>query len=242
MTGELLRSLERLLLPNSCLVCERLVERDRPDDLLCAVCRWRFRRVGVGCERCAHPLPPVGPCRFCTDWPAALGRTRSAVWLTNEARVTVHALKYDGYTRAAEIMAEAVASHVLHPEVDVLVPVPLGRRRLRSRGYNQAAALCRALSRAWGIPMRDGVLERTRETRSQTELTPEERSENVRAAFQAKPPDESSGKRAAIVDDVLTTGATLCAIAETMAGTGWIEVNAITFARAQTYESKVLLG
>src|SRR5437762_8569926 len=78
--------LQRLLLPNCCVVCERMVEQAMPDDLVCAVCRSRFQVVAPGCERCGQPLPPIGPCRFCVAWPDALGQARSAVWLTGGAR------------------------------------------------------------------------------------------------------------------------------------------------------------
>ena len=242
MTAALLTSLERLLLPNSCLICDRFVEKDTPDSLVCAVCCCRLRRVPAGCERCQQPMPPVGPCRFCAEWPAVLGATASAVWLTDEARELVHALKYRGFTQVAETMADSMARYVRRPDADVLAPIALGRRRLRSRGYNQSVLICRKLSQLWRIPSADHLLARTRETKSQTELTADERRDNVARAFVAESPAKPAETRVIVIDDVLTTGATLCAAAAAVSTAGWRDVTAITFARAMPLETKVLLS
>lgn len=114
--------------------------------------------------------------------------------------------------------------------VELLVPVPLGRRRLRTRGYNQAALLAKALAARTGIPAREGLLARTRDTRTQTALGPTERWANVAGAFRAVVP--LAGTRVALVDDVLTTGATLAACAAALAASGAAAVGAVTFARA----------
>jgi predicted amidophosphoribosyltransferase len=268
VTAPLFRALERFLLPNSCVACERLVESHRPDALLCGVCRSRMRAVAPGCSRCQQPLPPVGPCRFCEPWPKALQAARSGVWLQEIARQTVHRLKYSGLHAVSGEMAQVMGRVIERPHRAFLVPIPLGARRLRERGYNQAAMLARSLSRQWGLPVAEHVLSRTRETRSQTELTPEERAENVRGALVATPPrtqqmqegETGEGKRTAhsppppppsppsppaegrgsgaviLIDDVLTTGATLCAAARALADAGWADVAAMTFARALPYE------
>lgn len=240
------RALERFFLPNACVACGRLVEAHRPDALVCGVCRSRLRFLGAGCARCRQPLPPVGPCRFCADW-SALDGAASAVWHESPAREIVHGLKYDGLRPLAAECARAIVRAVPRPAARALIPIPLGPGRLRERGYNQAAEIARALGPIWNLPVDDGVLHRTKETKSQTAFTPEERLANIAGAFVAEPPAASAapaagkgGVRAAIlVDDVLTTGATLRAAARALRGSGWSVVRAVTFARAVPYERRL---
>ncbi len=250
-----LRTLERLLLPNACVACGRGVGERDPDALVCSACRWRLRPLIGGCPRCRQPQPPIGPCRFCAYWPPQLRWVRSAVWLGDEAREMVHHLKYQGYATLAQAMAEIIARFVATPPSGVLVPIPLSRGRERTRGYNQAAVLARALAGRWRLPVREDLLRRTREADSQTALTPEERLANVAGAFSATSAAGwrrgrgravggaagKSGEAAAviIVDDVLTTGATLQAAAAALSAAGWSALGAVTFARALPFELRV---
>jgi predicted amidophosphoribosyltransferase len=241
MTG-LATALQRFLLPNGCVVCQRAVEPARPDGLICGVCRTRIRPLHAGCARCAQPLPPVGPCRFCAGWPAGLAFARSAVWLDDTARSVVHHLKYDALPTLAADIAEIVVRHLPRPAPAWLVPIPLAPRRLRARGYNQAAAIARALGRAWRMPVAERVLSRARDTGTQTALTPEARLRNVAGAFAARPAHaahtarEGRGGAVILIDDVLTTGATLVAAATALGAAGWDSAGAVTFARALPYE------
>jgi ComF family protein len=169
-------------------------------------------------------------CRICPSWPSGFDRARSAVWLDGSAREAVHHLKYGGWWRLAEPMATLMARVIPGP-VDALVPVPLSKRRLRGRGYNQAAMLARALGRVAGLPVVESVLSRQRDTGTQTALTPEARRANIAGAFHAA--DAPCGRRLLLVDDVFTTGATLAAAAATLIEGGAAAVEAVTFARAR---------
>jgi ComF family protein len=170
-------------------------------------------------------------CRLCVNWPAGLGRVRSAVWLDGSARLAAHRLKYDGWSRAAGAMAEAMRDlEPLSGRVS-LVPVPLGGRRLRERGYNQSERIAAALGSRLELPVRSDLLRRIRETRTQTALTPEARHANVSGAFQA---ERVRGLELVLVDDVFTTGATLAAAATALTQAGASRVDAVTFARAIT--------
>jgi ComF family protein len=152
----------------------------------------------------------------------------------------VHHLKYEGYTALGRPIAALIARTVARPSDSVLVPVPLGPTRERERGYNQAAVIARALGTVWSAPVAESVLRRLRDTRSQTALTPDERRSNVARAFAAASPPSHRGKRSGaaviLVDDVLTTGATLAASAAALATAGWSELGAVTFARALPFE------
>jgi predicted amidophosphoribosyltransferase len=228
----LVQGLERFLLPNACLSCGRMVDSHRPDDVMCGVCRLRAVALSAGCDRCGQPLPPVGPCRFCADW-GPLAWARSATWLGHETRAAVHGLKYGGYARLAGWMAEAIARRVPRPEGGVLIPVPLGARRHRTRGYNQATLIARALGAGWRLPVNERALRRLRDTASQTAFDPQARRANVRGAFAgAALPGGRADRAAILIDDVLTTGATLLAAATALSKSGWREVGAVTFARA----------
>jgi ComF family protein len=236
--AQTLRRLERLLLPNACVHCERMVEASDPDALVCFVCHSRLRVLEPGCGRCRQPLPPIGPCRFCADWPERLRRVESAIWLGDEARSIVHHLKYEGYSALAAWSARIIETRLARPE-GCLVPIPLAAGRRRERGYNQSLLIARRLAQAWDLPVRETVLRRVRDTRSQTTLSPDRRRRNVAGAFAAEPPagglDHPAAATAVLIDDVLTTGATVAAAAGTLAAAGWTAVTAVTFARARPF-------
>jgi ComF family protein len=110
-----------------------------------------------------------------------------------------------------------------------LIPVPLGARRARERGYNQSERIATSLARHVGVPVRTDLLYRTRETRTQTTLTPEARRANLSGAFTA---GDVAGLAVVLVDDVFTTGATLVSAAEALTAAGAASVDGVTFARA----------
>ena len=248
MSSAFVAALEQLLLPAECLVCHRLLGPEFTDDLVCRVCRLRWRPVRrPWCERCGQPEPHFGPCRLCRGWPAELTSARSAVWLDGSARRAVHALKYDGLSRLGRDMAAVVAKLVERPPAEaVLVPVPLGPRRRARRGYNQSEALAAALAQLWGLTNRPELLVRTRDTSTQTALTPAARLANVAGAFRVENAELrmqncSVASHSAfsvlhsplvLVDDVFTTGATLAQAARALAQAGFQTISAVTFGRA----------
>jgi ComF family protein len=227
-----LAGVERWLLPAACLLCNEPVPDREGDALICDLCRMRWRTVPHPvCERCGQPSQSGLECRLCVGWPDGLTRARSAVWLDGSARAAVHRLKYEGWSRAAEAMAESMRR--LEPLTGqvCLIPVPLAGRRLRDRGYNQSERIAAALGSRVKLPVRCDLLQRIRETRTQTALTPEARHANVSGAFHAGP---VTGLELVLVDDVFTTGATLAAAAAALVGAGAARVEAVTFARAVT--------
>ncbi len=227
--------IEQLLLPAECLLCHALLAPRDASRVVCPVCRHRWRPVRPPwCKRCGQPEPHFGPCRLCRDWPTALSLVRSAVWLSDGAREAVHALKYGGLPRIVDDLAAAMAADLFPTdEASVLVPIPLAPKRLRQRGYNQSEALARALARLWRIPVVD-VLIRSRETATQTALTPETRLANVAGAFTPGhgPGVNLPATSLVLVDDVFTTGATLAEAARALEQAGARTVYGITFGRA----------
>lgn len=242
-----LRGVEQWLLPAECLLCQSPVPAREHDALVCGLCRARWRPLPAPlCARCGEPIAPAddagrvpegspaAPCRICADWPPALARVRSAVRLEGGARDVVHQLKYQGWWRAAEAMA--LAMRHLEPLTGqvCLIPVPLAPRRERDRGYNQSERLAAALGALIGHPVRTDLVRRVRETSTQTALTPEERRANVVGAFEAAADVArvARGHTVVVVDDVFTTGATLLAAAEALAGAGATQIEGVTFGRA----------
>jgi ComF family protein len=225
-----LAAVERWLLPAACLLCNEPVPERENDALVCDLCRLRWRPVPHPvCARCGQPSFRGLECRLCSGWPPGLSRARSAVWLEDSARNAVHQLKYEGWSRVAESMADAMRG--LEPLTGqvCLVPVPLGARRQWRRGYNQSERIASALNARTGLEVRPDLLLRIRETRTQTALTPESRHANVVGAFSARAP---GGLDLVLVDDVFTTGATLAAAAAALMECGANRVEAVTFARA----------
>lgn len=150
----------------------------------------------------------------------------------------VHALKYRGWQALAAPMAERVSrlDGVLRPgSRNALLSVPLAHARQRERGYNQSAVLASELAARWQIPVWNAALERTRDTPSQTALTPQQRLVNVADAFSlvAAYRARCRGAHLILVDDVITTGATMNACTTAMVAAGARSVAYVTFGRAR---------
>jgi ComF family protein len=149
----------------------------------------------------------------------------------------VHAFKYEGWSVIARDLADRM-SRLSWPrdvvdERSMLIPVPLASARKRQRGYNQSALIAYELGKRWRIPVREGVVCRTRETKTQTRLTPEERRANVAGSFGiAGKIEEFAGAHVIIVDDVVTTAATLNGCAKVLYQAGARIISYVTFGRA----------
>jgi ComF family protein len=243
-----------LLLPRACVVCARLLSPTERD-LVCGRCWLGARELPrPRCARCGHPYA-IGqtsmrekgvcdagaisvPCQWCTLLPPFVRAVRSAYAIPGGAAESiVHALKYRGWPAVARGMARRMAALRFPDDVEreraALVPVPLASSRLRERGYNQSTELARVLSEIWRVPMRADLLDRARATTSQTRLTPGERHRNVSGAFRARA-DRASlrGLHLVLVDDVVTTAATLNACAAVLHSGGARILSFVTFGRA----------
>jgi competence protein ComFC len=150
-------------------------------------------------------------------------------------REALRAFKFRGRRALAaplgDLLGEAMGGRLPAGVPALLVPVPLHPRRQRERGFNQASLLARRVGRAWRVPVRDDVLVRAVPTPSQTELDAPARLANVRGAFRLRRPEVIAGRHVLLVDDILTTGATLSECARCLREGGAATVGALTVAR-----------
>ena len=150
----------------------------------------------------------------------------------------MYSLKYEGWTRVAEAMAIRMARMSWPGDVveerTAIIPVPLAAARLRERGFNQSALMARSLAQLWRVPAWDDVLVRTSGATSQTQLTPGERQSNVAGAFVVahSQRDRLRGAHIVLLDDVVTTGATMRACASALFASGARTISYTTFGRA----------
>jgi ComF family protein len=167
--------------------------------------------------------------------PPAYSRARAAVRYDDVARTLVHALKYQDRTDLAPAMGRwmARAGQQLLGEADVLVPVPLHWKRGWSRRYNQSGALARVIARQSGVKLTTEALRRVRSTQQQIGLSRTERASNVQGAFKVAPDRKAdiAGRRLILVDDVLTSGATVDACARALLRARAAQVDVLVFAR-----------
>lgn len=167
--------------------------------------------------------------------PPAYNRARAAVRYDDVARALVHLFKYGDRLDLAPLMGRwmARAGRELLPEADALIPVPLHWRRLWTRRFNQSAALAGAISKAAGVPVLHSVLKRVRATAQQVGLSRDERATNVQGAFRVPAEEKAqvASRRIIVVDDVLTSGATVDTCARALLRAGAAQVDVLTFAR-----------
>lgn len=199
-----------LLFPDRCAGCQQV------GALLCPECQAALRPYAL-------PLPAL----------PSLDAAEVAFVFAGPLRDAVHVLKYRRIQRMAAPLGTLMAAHLRdHPlPADALIPVPLHPRRMAERGFNQSEALARQISRLCGAPLAAGLV-RTRDTEHQARLDARARQQNVRESFAwhypAPPPP-----CVLLIDDVLTTGATLGACAQALRSAGAREVYALALARSQ---------
>lgn len=181
------------------------------------------------CNRCGIPAA-VGDCQ-CDQLPPHIDRVRSIASFDGWLREAIVAFKYSGEWARCDHLAgrlHDVAADIWSTEVDGIVPVPLHRRRERSRGFNQAEMLANRIGQSLGTPV-FSILRRTRDTPQQVGLDADTRKINVEGAFASI--RDVNGLRLVLVDDVLTTGSTLDACAAELRAGGATSVSALTLAR-----------
>jgi ComF family protein len=199
------------LFGGNCFLC-----RGAAADLLCRACEADLPRLaGVRCPRCALDSPRGEVCGRCLSESPHYDATVAALAYEFPADALVHALKFRGELALAGRLGQMLLDRIAPGEVDCAIPVPLSARRLRERGYNHAAEIARYVAPG---KLDLALCERSRDTPPQVRLPHAERQRNVRGAFRCT--RALAGETVAVVDDVMTTGATLSEIASVLKAAG----------------------
>lgn len=218
-----------VLFPLRCAGCGRRGEN------VCPGCRAAIPWLGTEvCPLCASPSRLGRICRACADGEMALDGARAACRFEGIARTAIHDLKFRGIRPRAELLGDLLAETLERRPlaIDVLVPVPLGARRRRTRGFSQSDLIAHRVGERIGVPVLLSSLERIRETPPQVGRTADERRENVRDAFECRDAAAIAGRRVALVDDVLTTGSTLREGARALRAGGAARIYGVVVSRA----------
>jgi ComF family protein len=234
-----------LVFPALCPVCEVTLGTGRRDPL-CGHCWSAITRLGdPWCDLCGAAsttaatfderpdfVAPARPCATCVTDPPQYDYARSAAVYEGPLRAAIHALKFAGRRAVANPLGDLVAEQCvasLPDGIEALIPVPLAPERERERGFNQAGLLARRIGGPLDVPTRSRWLARIRSTRPQSDLSAAERRANVRDAFRAS--ERVAGRHVLLIDDVLTTGATLDACARALRAAGARRIGVLTVAR-----------
>lgn len=218
-----------------CPLCD---ERCEGDHSLCSACEADLPWLGGQCSICALPLPAAGmTCGQCLKRPPAFDHVATPWRFDFPVDSLITRFKHQSRWPFGRLLAEQLARHLLHafdeglPRPSALLPVPLARKRLRQRGFNQATMLADWLSPVLEIPVRNDLLQRIHDTPSQQQLDAAARHRNLRRAFALPDPQPLRGQHWAIIDDVLTTGATAEALARLLKQAGATRVDIYCLAR-----------
>ncbi|WP_060482893.1 ComF family protein [Pseudomonas sp. NBRC 111119] len=222
-----------LLNNQTCLLCDGPARQAYP---LCMACEQQLPWLGDHCLRCALPLPMAGmTCGQCSRRPPAFDQVVAPWAFGFPIDTLISRFKHNRQWPMGRLMAEQLGQALLHqfaeglPRPHLLLPVPLARRRLRERGFNQAAMLARWLSAQLSVRCDERLLTRSRHTPAQQQLDAKARWRNLRQVFCLS--GDVRGLHVAIIDDVMTTGATAQAIAQVLRKAGAQRVDVYCLAR-----------
>lgn len=221
------RTTLRALLPQDCAVCAA----PTVDGLICAACTPLLTRLAPCCPRCALPSPGGNLCGACISQPPHFDRTIAATSYAFPLDRLMLAYKYHAMLAYAALFTDMLSAAIgAADDVDLVIPMPLHADKLRDRGFNQAHEMARRIAPRLGVRVDAFAATRVKPTTVQADLPLEARARNVRNAFSASA--AVMGRRVAVVDDVMTTGATLDELARTLKAHGAIRVENWIVARA----------
>lgn len=218
-----------------CLICDEQADTAEP---LCSACEAELPWLGGHCSVCALPLTGEGLiCGQCQKRPPSFTRVEAPWRYAFPVDSLITRFKHQQQWPMGRLLAALLSHHLQHafaeglPRPDLLLPVPLGRKRLRQRGFNQAGMLTEWLGKSLQLSVQEHWLQRLHEGAHQQELDAAARKRNLRKAFTLHPQARVVGRHVALIDDVLTTGATAEALACLLMKAGAARVDIYCLAR-----------
>ncbi len=221
-----------LIAPRLCVVCgRRLAPSER---VICAVCNLHLPRTGYQLSAYDNPMARLFWGIIPVERVAALFYYEASSRTSN----ILYDLKYHDHPEIGREMGRLMAREFMAADffdgIDLIVPVPLAKKRQRQRGYNQSMELARGISEVTGLPIYNQIVRRTRFVKSQTQMGRQERMENVADVFEAKDLNAIRGRHILLVDDVVTTGATMTACAREILKTEGVRVSLLALGFAKS--------
>ncbi|MDP9709811.1 UNVERIFIED_ORG: ComF family protein [Pseudomonas fluorescens] len=217
-----------------CLLCDEPADAQIP---ICTACETDLPWLGDQCLTCALPLAAGLTCGSCLQDPPAFEQVAVPWTYGFPVDTLITRFKHNAKWPLGHLLADVLGEFLQHrfeedlPRPDALLPVPLAPKRLRQRGFNQAAMLAQWLGKALDLPCEEYSLLRVQDTDAQQALNAKARKRNLRHAFALSPDAQVQGRHLALVDDVLTTGATAQALARLLMDAGAARVDVYCLAR-----------
>lgn len=234
LAKNLIDGLLDLVYPPKCLVCGEFQPR-----YFCDECRRKISLIGSQvCRRCGAPVDQL-PCKECSGRDLYFDEARSTAVYEDPLREAIHQLKFSCHSCIAPDLAEIMCEYVLNEQAaygarssDILVPIPVDKKRRRERGFNQSLLLAEQLAVTMRKPVVSDVLTRVKSVPPQSNLGYEERLVNLEGVFTVTDVHRIAGVKILLIDDVYTTGSTVNEASKTLKEAGASEVRVLTLARS----------
>ena len=246
----LLQAIETVLTflyPTQCRACETPLGLETVP-YLCNACWAQMQFVEPPwCEMCGTPFLSAASscesevCDECAKAPPRYGKLRTIAFYEASLRQAIHLFKFEKRTGLAKPLIQLMLEHLPDDcqieDYDFILPIPIHKKRLRERGFNQSILLAQGIAKAKGVPIATDIFVRHKNTKAQSSLAGRERQENITGAFEVRKPDAISGKRLLLIDDVFTTGATIREAVKELWNADPGEIDVLTLARTPSADT-----